>query len=264
MPFGPRAAAKTLIGCLGRIDYAHHVFALVLAYDRPRLMPVISEDSVRNAILRRILYCLKAGTAFLRDVAAQSTSSGDKGRCDLGPKGTIPLLLLTVCFPNDDAPMDTAYLAGYHRALSDELQSLIAMGNLCGMDTGPYLRLASSLWNKLPSHLQGEKPSFVVAGDGTAQLILADPYRHLHNSLRLLHQPFCRTRDCPFRASRSPLPLRKCGKCLVTLYCSQPCQKADWRDGAEPHRELCGMLQDLFQFAPLEMSEHIWKPCNRS
>lgn len=50
--------------------------------------------------------------------------------------------------------------------------------------------------------------------------------------------------------------LLRCGGCRVTYYCSADCQRAAWRHGELPHKEVCGTLGELVDILGSRQRDH--------
>ncbi|KZV94341.1 hypothetical protein EXIGLDRAFT_737098, partial [Exidia glandulosa HHB12029] len=53
--------------------------------------------------------------------------------------------------------------------------------------------------------------------------------------------------------------LSLCARCTLVQYCSKECQKRDWKREHYPHKEICGILQELSTFMRVDISRPEFK-----
>ncbi|KAG1750692.1 hypothetical protein EDB19DRAFT_1676379 [Suillus lakei] len=66
------------------------------------------------------------------------------------------------------------------------------------------------------------------------------------------HEYRCSGPGCPMYASKSVSKKRRCSGCLISLYCSEKCQRTAWRNG---HKKWCQVLRCTVG-EPLQSSPH--------
>ncbi|EJD35490.1 hypothetical protein AURDEDRAFT_175418 [Auricularia subglabra TFB-10046 SS5] len=252
-PFGASRAIRALLPATKMTRYAHHLLTYILESAGDLVLPILSEESVRQQLVAAIFGKL-AKTA--ERLAMQSADCDkDLRLTQLTSDDDIYDLVLAICCRDmTEDGIQASLLRGYTLELYNAVCKVLVLAD----DDGPRLArnnlayLASGLWTALPASEKVERPQFLQEVDDTSIALLKDPYRNLQNMLhRVRLQKHCYSPTCSGTVDTRRKVL-KCGKCRLVQYCSQECQKEDWSSGLYPHRAICDMLHELFVFTTLE------------
>jgi len=73
-----------------------------------------------------------------------------------------------------------------------------------------------------------------------------DPVTNFHWMFKQLRRQLaCDLRGCQKYGRTGHTSLQRCSRCFVVRYCSRECQRAAWKGGAFPHKELCLLYQEI-------------------
>lgn len=264
-PYGPQASITALVSTLAIHPEADFVLAAMLAVHRPLAFPVFSSEENRPRIIAHVMSRLKgAAEAANNELRALKSPVLPSARDAVVDRHKIicehaALVVYQVGFGPDRDPRDlVAFVRGHGLELFRALDGVVSLYEDPENTHIEITQVTATLWTFLSvSPTPVPAPPYVRRWVNRLSSAVSDPYRALRHFLggqamrRDCYGPGC---GKGVHAKDAPGAFARCGKCRAVQYCSRECQKADWRDAAFPHKELCPLLQDVFSFVSTDMT----------
>ncbi|EJD35506.1 hypothetical protein AURDEDRAFT_175437 [Auricularia subglabra TFB-10046 SS5] len=267
-PYGPQSTITNLVSILATRPEADFVLSAMLTVHRPLALPSFSSEENKQRIIAHIISRLNAAAAAANvDLSAlrapvlpsarDATVNRHTRACEFSA-----LIIYQIGFGTDREPRDLAdFVRGHGLELFHALDGVVSLYEDPENTHIELTQLTTTLWTYLslsPSAAQaGPAPPYARRWVNRLSSAVSSPYSALRHFLggqtmrRDCHGPGC---GKGVHAKDTPGAFSRCARCRVVQYCSKECQKADWRDPAFPHKELCPLLQEVFSFANTEMT----------
>ncbi|EJD50653.1 hypothetical protein AURDEDRAFT_112233, partial [Auricularia subglabra TFB-10046 SS5] len=91
-------------------------------------------------------------------------------------------------------------------------------------------------------------------------------YEPMHDLLRTVgDRRICAAAGCGRPEHELEKRLLVCSQCHLVRYCSKECQKAHWKTGKSPHKDICPLIKELLQVADLKLErEEFAEACQKA
>ncbi|EJD35510.1 hypothetical protein AURDEDRAFT_175441 [Auricularia subglabra TFB-10046 SS5] len=267
----PEGTDRTLRSLLNLLEADFPVGATILdrlSGFRPFVLPFLATPEHRARIIAKLLARARAATSEISSSFAKLRPPVLPAVHDRLTEGhTKPIehlvQLLLFIFAHADRGVDDGlmFVAGREPELFGVLNALIERIRDPLKTHDPLVRLIGLIWSGSPDTNwaptgRPDMPPYIWETFRRELTKQKDPYIALGSSL--LEQTMrrsCHACRKPVHEKETSGGFARCANCRAVRYCSRQCQRADWSRPAYPHKDVCGMLRELFAFADMQMSE---------
>lgn len=112
--------------------------------------------------------------------------------------------------------------------------------------------------DELPVCLRNRLDAWLESAGGT--------YESLYDLLRTVgDRRVCAAAGCGRPEHELEKRLLVCSQCHMVRYCTKECQKAHWKSGKTPHKDVCPLLKELLKVADLKLErEEFAEACRKA
>ncbi|KZW01046.1 hypothetical protein EXIGLDRAFT_830252 [Exidia glandulosa HHB12029] len=249
----------------------------ILICCRHLAFPEVCASPVREHIIESTIETLKACVQvaqphlqkFERQWRGRTTPRGARKMSLMQHVGPIRAigLVLDVIARGPDAHRDDQrqFARGYEKPLYDVVCSCLPFFD----DDDEMKEWLAYFVTVLHTELQlpdSDLPAFARASLQNLAEEVIDPYRAMRKVLETASsRRDCRGPGCgkSVHESGTGKPFPRCSGCKLVQYCTKECQKADWTHGI-PHKEICGIIKEVWTYASLEMDPHEFEKACRA
>ncbi|EJD35008.1 hypothetical protein AURDEDRAFT_188855 [Auricularia subglabra TFB-10046 SS5] len=267
----PGGTDRTLNNLLDLVDADITVEVTVLdllSGFRPFVLPFLATPDHRARIIGKLVARVRTATSAISSDLAKIRPPVLPTVHDRVTEGhtkpiehLVELLLCVFAHPDretDDGPM---FVVGREPELFGVLNALIERIRDPLATDDPLVRLVGLIWGGSPDTNwpptgRPDMPPYVSEYLRRKQTKQKDPYIALRSSLlEQTTRRSCHACRKPVHEKETSGGFARCANCRAVRYCSRQCQRADWSLPAYPHKDVCGMLRELFGFADMLTGE---------